>query len=192
MRPHREFPTNLAIASFGIFVLLLVPNNAQAQYPKRLVETLEIQGNRRLRDEDILPHIKTRPGEAYSDEQVQRDLQSIIELGVFDATQTKVTIEAGVRGGVVVIFEVDELPLILSVTFKGLRGVEEPEVIQALHENKINLVKDGVYNPAKIRVAMRVIREFLASRGWLDAAITVREEIGGTYASIEFLIGDEK
>jgi outer membrane protein insertion porin family len=192
MRPHKTFPTCLAITFIGIFSLLAIPSSAQAQSSKRLVKTLEIQGNRRLRDEDIISHIKTRLGEPFSEKRIQRDLQALLELGVFDKTQTRVSTEQGLRGGVVVIFEVAELPLILEVTFKGFIGIEDSEIIKVLREKQINLSKDEVYDPVKVRAALRVVQELLASRGWSNVTVTVREEVGGTYASIEFIVGDEQ
>ena len=32
---------------------------------KQIVETVDIQGNRRLRDDDLIYYIKTRPGDTY-------------------------------------------------------------------------------------------------------------------------------
>ena len=192
MRPHRPLFAYMTFIFVGALSLLAAPNVIRAQNSKRLVETLEIQGNRRLRDEDIIFHIKTRPGEPFSEEQVRRDLQALLELGVFDKTQTRVSTEQGLRGGVVVIFDVVEMPLILEVTFKGFRGIEESEIIEALCEKQIKLAKDKVYDPVKVRAALRVIQEMLASRGLSNVTVTVRDEIGGTYVSIEFSASDEQ
>src|SRR6267378_1572735 len=94
---------------------------APAQRSSRLVEGVAVIGYRRLSKEDILKHVKTKPGEVYSWKQVQRDLQSVLALGVFDKRETRVLQETGQRGGVVIIFEVVELPRILEISFKGLR-----------------------------------------------------------------------
>ena len=165
---------------------------AEAQHSKRLVEAVEVVGNRRLTAKQILSNVKTRPGETFSDKQSQRDLKKLFALGVFDNTRTLVLIDEGLRGGVVVIFEVVELPLILDVKFQGLRGIEESEIIEALREKDIHLVKDAVYDVVKVRAARRVIQQLLGSRGWPNAVITTREEIGGTYVSIEFAISYER
>src|SRR5438093_457576 len=66
----------------------------------KLVETLELLGNRRLIQEEILRYIKTRPGQEYNEKQAQEDLQSLLRLGQFNALRTKVSTEVGVRGGV--------------------------------------------------------------------------------------------
>ena len=69
---------------------------ASAQQPQqRLVEEVDIIGNRRLRKEDIIYYIQTRAGEPYNPAQVERDLQAILSLGFFDKVDTRVTIEDG-------------------------------------------------------------------------------------------------
>jgi outer membrane protein assembly factor BamA len=166
--------------------------SAEAPQSKRLVEAVEVVGNRRLTAKEILSKVETRPGEPFSDKRSQRDLQKLLALGVFNSMETRVLIDEGVRGGVVVIFEVVELPLLLEVKFQGLRGIQESEIIEALREENINLVKDAVYDVVKVRAARRVIQQLLVSRGWPNAAITTREEIGGTYVSIEFAISYEQ
>jgi TonB family protein len=77
----------------------------------RLVEAVELVGNRRLKASEISQHFETKPGEPYDAGQVQHDLASILAMGLFDRNGTRVTLEAGVRGGVVIVFEVQELPL---------------------------------------------------------------------------------
>lgn len=76
----------------------------------RLVESVVVIGNRRLTANQILSWIRTKPGEEFSFEQLNQDLLSILSKGYFDKIQTRVTAEDGVRGGVVVTFEVVELP----------------------------------------------------------------------------------
>src|SRR4051812_10880401 len=80
----------------------------QPQQPQRLVEQVDIVGNRRLRKEDLLYYIQTRAGDPYNPDQVQRDLQTLLSLTFFDKVGTRVTTEVAPRGGVLVIFEVKE------------------------------------------------------------------------------------
>jgi outer membrane protein assembly factor BamA len=191
MRPHVTSFLSLPIVLIAIGSLLPAMLSAEAQHSKRLVEAVEVVGNRRLTAKEILSHVETRPGEPFSNKRSQRDLQKLLALGVFNKMKTRVLIDEGFRGGVVVIFEVVELRLLLEVKFQGLRGIKESEIIEALREKNINLVKDAVYDVAKVRAARRVIQQLLGSRGWPDAVITTREEIGGTYVSIEFAISYE-
>lgn len=192
MRAHVTSFLSLPIMLIAIGSLLPAMRSAEAQHSKRLVEAVEVVGNRRLTAKEILSNVETQPGEPFSNKRSQQDLQKLLALGVFDNTETRVLIDEGIRGGVVVIFEVVELPLVLEVKFQGLRGVKESEMIEALREKNINLVKDAVYDVVKVRAARRVIQQVLGSRGWPKAVITTREEIGGTYVSIEFQISYEQ
>ena len=192
VRCRLTFILSPPILLIAIGCVLIPVQCAQAQQAKTLVEAVEVVGNRRLTAKEILSNVETRAGEPFSSEQSQRDLRKLLALGVFDATQTRVLIEPGVRGGFIVIFEVVELPLLLEVKFQGLRGITESEIIEALRERNIHLVKDAVYDVAKVRAARGVIQQLLTSRGWPDAIVTVREEVGSTYASIEFTIRYEQ
>src|SRR5204863_6148231 len=98
---------------------LSVPAPVRAQQPQqRLVEGVDIIGNRRLRKEDILYYIQTRPGDPYNPDSVNRDLQTILSLNFFDKVGTRVTKEDAPRGGVRIIFEVKELPIIRDIQFE--------------------------------------------------------------------------
>ena len=44
---------------------------------QQLVESVDIQGNRRLKDDDLLYYIKTRPGDVFNRAQLERDLQEL-------------------------------------------------------------------------------------------------------------------
>ncbi|HXG86628.1 MAG TPA: outer membrane protein assembly factor BamA [Pyrinomonadaceae bacterium] len=154
---------------------------------QQLVETVDIQGNRRLRDEDLLYYIKTRPGDVYNQAQLERDLKELLSLNFFEKTATRVLTEEGARGGVNVIFEVRELPIIRDLQFKGLDSVPESEVLKAFREGRVNISKEAVYNPVNAQKGVRVIREQLASKGYPNAKVTVRdEEVSATSVAVTF------
>jgi hypothetical protein len=83
---------------------------AQEPIAGRNIERVEITGLRSSLSEEIMSHLKTRPGESYSQEQITADLQSILALGFFDRKETRVRVEEGSQGGVNVVFELTELP----------------------------------------------------------------------------------
>jgi outer membrane protein insertion porin family len=181
------------VAIIGAIVILMASGSLQAQRARRLVEEVGVIGNRRLAKEDIFKHIKTRPGEPYSSKRVQRDLQAILSLGLFEKKGTRVLMETGRRGGVVVIFEVHERPLILDVRFEGLPdGIQADEIRQVLRDAHVNVVKGAVDDPDQVRQAMQVIRRYLASRGWPGATVTVQQEnVSAMSASLTFLIASQ-
>ncbi len=154
---------------------------------QQVVEGVDIQGNRRLRDEDLLYYIKTRPGDVYDPAGLERDLRELLSLNFFDKTATKVLTEEGVRGGVNVIFEVRELPIIRDLQFTGLKAVPESDVLKAFREQRAGISKESVYDPVKARGATRILRELLASKGFPNAKIDVKEEeVSATSIAVTF------
>ncbi|HEV2883640.1 MAG TPA: outer membrane protein assembly factor BamA [Pyrinomonadaceae bacterium] len=191
MHSYRGF---LLIIMSGIVLLastFLAPPAAEAQQTQRLVESVDIIGNRRLRKDDILYYVQTRPGDPYNEQQIQRDLQAVLALGFFDKTATRVLTEEGARGGVNVIFEVKELPIIRSLEFEGLKSVQESDVLKAFRERRVGVSKESVYDPVKARNAIRVLKELLAARGHPNATVEERrDEVSATSTALTFLINE--
>jgi len=164
-----------------IFVVLLISSvfalTVTAQNRGRLVEVLDIQGNRRLKDVDLLEHIKTRPGDLFDEKQVEEDLKSLLTLGLFNKRNTRLIIEEGARGGVNVIFEVNELPLIVEVDFGCLKFVTKEELIGELRAQNVKIESGEVYAPENFSKARQIILEYLAKRGLPEAKAEVYEEV---------------
>jgi outer membrane protein assembly factor BamA len=131
-----------------------------------LVEAVEIEGNRRLTDEELFARVRIRPGDTYDERRVQRDFQSLLDLGIFDTTATRFMIEDGVRGGKVVVFQVVELPLVGGLRLKGLpRGVTRADVLRAMRANGAELKRGAPFEPASLRRAVAAVETLLRARG---------------------------
>ena len=154
-----------------------------------MVEEVDITGNRRLRRDDILYYVQTRPGDPYNPAQVERDLQTILSLGFFDKVGTRVYTEDAPRGGVRVIFEVKELPIIRDIQFEGLHSVSESDVLKTFRERRVGVSKEAIYDPVKVRNAIRVMKEMLAAKGHPNAVIAEgREQVSSTSVAITFQV----
>ncbi|HEU4794017.1 MAG TPA: outer membrane protein assembly factor BamA, partial [Pyrinomonadaceae bacterium] len=174
----------------GIFSFA-TPRRVTAQTQQRLVENVDVIGNRRLRKDDILYYIQTRPGDVYNVDQVQRDYQTLLSLTFFDKTATRVLTENGPRGGVNIIFEVKELPIIRDMTFEGLSSVPESDVLKAFRERRVGVSKESTYDPVKVRFAMRVIKELLSASGHPNATVEEEtEEVSATSLAINFKVDE--
>jgi outer membrane protein insertion porin family len=157
--------------------------------PQQLVEEVNITGNRRNRKEDLLYYIQTRQGDAYSEAQVSRDFRTLMDLGFFNRTESRVTTETGPRGGVIVTFEVKELPIIRDLQFEGLSSVPESDVLKAFRERRVGIQKENISDPVKLNTAVRVLKELLASKGHPNATVEVRkDEISAVSEAITFVI----
>jgi outer membrane protein insertion porin family len=164
-------------------------SKTEAKTQQQLVENVDIQGNRRLRDDDLLYYIKTRQGDVYSPVQLERDLKELLSLNFFDKTKTRVLTEEGPRGGVNVIFEVKELPIIRDLQFQGAKALQESDILKAFREQRVGISKEAIFNPVNVQKANRVIRELLASKGFPNATVTnEREEVSATSIALTFKV----
>lgn len=151
----------------------VVPAQRQQPPPPQqrvLVEAVEIEGNRRLTDEELLTRVGLRLGDPYDERQVQRGFQSLLDLGVLDTTATRFMVEDGPRGGKVVIYHVVELPLIAELKLKGLpRGLAETDVLKVIRAKGVE--EGGVCNPAALRRAREAVKALLAARDLSDISV---------------------
>ena len=163
-----------------------IPAASETSNQQQIVEEVDIQGNRRLRDDDLLYYIKTRSGDVFSQAQVENDLKQLLSLNFFDKVKTRVLTEDGTRG-VRVIFEVAELPIIRDLQFQGLKAVPESDVLKAFREKRVGISKEAAYNPVNAQKGVRVIRELLASKGYPNATVKVNEEeVSATSTAVTF------
>jgi len=189
MHSYRASLLVILSAFVGFVSILGTPRPVIAQQTQRIVEDVDVTGNRRLRKDDILYWVQTRAGDVFNPEQVERDYQAVLQLGFFDKTATRVLTETGPRGGVIIIFEVKELPIIRDLTFEGLKSVAESDVLKAFRERRVGVSKESIYDPVKARNAMRVIKELLAARGHPNATVEERsEEVSATSRAITFVV----
>jgi len=179
------------VVGLAAFFAVPRPVTAQQTPAQRVVESVDVTGNRRLRKDDILYWVQTRPGDVYNPDQVERDYQAILQLGFFDKTATRVLIETGPRGGVALIFEVRELPIIRDLTFEGLKSVAESDVLKAFRERRVGVSKESTYDPVKSRNAIRVMKELLAAGGHPNATIEERkEDVSATSIAVTYVVSE--
>ncbi len=191
MHSYRGFLLMLVSGIVLLTSIVSAPRSTFAQQNQRLVESVDITGHRRLRKDDILYYVQTRPGDPYNEQQVQRDLQAILALGFFDKTRTRVSTADGARGGIDVVFEVAELPIIRDLQFEGLKSVPESDVLKAFRERRVGISKESIYDPVKARNAIRVLKELLAAHGHPNATIEQRrEEVSNTSTALTFVINE--
>ena len=191
MQILRGFGIVLAVLSFtvsGVFAMdEPASSGKKAVNTQQLVESVDIQGNRRLKDQDLLYYIKTRAGDTYNKQQIERDLRELLSFNWFDKTESQVLTETGIRGGVNVIFVVRELPIIRDLQFEGTKAIQESDILKAFRENRVGISKESIYDPVKTRVAKRILREMLASKGYPNAKIEVSaEEVSATSVAVVF------
>lgn len=163
---------------------------APASSADRLVEDLDIMGNRRFTKDEILAWIRIRPGDSYSTEQIKKDFDALLSTGYFDKLYTRVFTEEAARGGVRVVFEVRELPVIFEVKFVGLNESEQSSINQVLGERKVILRSGAPFDAVQGKMASRIIKDFLESKRLLDVNVDlhVQNFLAANKVSLTFIV----
>jgi outer membrane protein insertion porin family len=187
---------SLSASAFIIGLTIIIwsePVLAQQSFPANQVTTevfvddVEIQGNRRIPRESILYYVQTKPQERFDPALAQRDLQAILQMGMFDPLGTKLLTEDGERGGKIVIFRVKEYPIIRALEYRGLKSATESEILTRWKEKSVQVSRESTFDPAKANAARLVIRELLAEKGHPDAKVVVEvEDINATTVALIF------
>lgn len=180
---------HLRCAALAALIFASAQTAFAQQQPPQLVESVVVVGNRRLTREEIFRHIKTRPGEPYGPEQVQRDLQTLAGLGVFDPRSLRVSTALGPRGGVEVSFVVWELPLVESVRIEGLRAGDEWQLRDVLRRKGMEVRAGGVLDGDKLTKAVAEMERLLRGRGWHNVVVETRtEQVSATSVRLTFVV----
>jgi len=198
----RPSASALGVALVWGFILssfsLLAAPRALAQDPPAaapaqdvLVEEVEIRGNRRIPRETILYYVQTKPGDRYNRDLARRDLEAILGQGWFDPLKTRLYEETGPRGGMIVIFQVNEYPIIRDLQYRGLKSATESEVLTRFKERRAQVSKESQFDPSKVNAARNVLRELLAEKGHPDAKVEIEvEDISVTTIALIFNIDE--
>ncbi len=105
-----------------------LPAQPKPPLPTTVIE-VRVQGNKILADAAVLAHVKTRPGQPYSEQVVQADVQRLLESGRFFPAEAVTT---QTDKGIIVTFKVTERPLVAVVRFQGNKSLGDKKLRQVL------------------------------------------------------------
>src|SRR5215475_7350769 len=111
------FLASAIVIAIVLFISVSPALAQSSQTSEAFVEDVEIRGNRRIPRESVLYYVQSKPQDRFDLSLAQRDLQAIIQMGLFDPLATKLFVEDGPRGGKVIIFQVKEYPIIRALFF---------------------------------------------------------------------------
>ncbi len=145
------------------------------EYPT--INIVNIEGNRRLKDEDLMAVVQSRPRHVYSPAQAEADAAAITEAyrqqGRLAATVTPKIIRRS-ENRVDLVFEVAEGKVveIERISFVGNRAYSDRRLRRVLATKQAGLlrafIKSDTYIPDRIEFDKQVLRDFYLSRGYVD------------------------
>lgn len=162
--------------------------HAQPQESLQRIEEIRIIGNRRVPESTIRYYIRSSPNGIYSKRQVYRDYWNLLDTNFFSEIEVR-TLQG--ESGTIVIFEVEERPLIRAIEFRGLSPLTEQEMREWFQDTRVGLSIDAPLNKLKLPRARQALVQLLELSGQPKVQVEVEvEEI--TASSIRLIFHVEE
>lgn len=147
-----------------------------------IVTRVEIRGNRRVSEADILATVRTSAGQTYNAARVRRDVLALYDLDFFeDIVVERFEEEEGYR----IVFTVVERPLVHEVRFEGNDAVDDEDI-----EEVVDIRENTILRIPQVERVVERITELYAEEGYFLAE--VRYEIVPRDAGAEDEEDDEE
>ncbi len=141
------------------------------------INRIAIEGNRRIRDKNLMPLLQSAPRRVFSPSVAEQDVATL--LGAYQAQgRLQVSIEPRViprsNNRVDLVFEVTESKNteIERLSFVGNRAFSDTRLRRVVETKQAGLlraiVKADTYTPDRIEFDKQVLRDFYNSRGYVD------------------------
>jgi outer membrane protein insertion porin family len=157
----------------------VVGGNANSNAPGQtsaVIDRVEFQGNRLIRNETLQARISTRPGDPYSEEGLRRDFQALWNTQYFEDVRLEVQDSPTSPNAKIVIFHVVERPTIRKIEYRGNKSITESDILDAFKNAKVGLAIESRFDPTKIKKAEVVLQEMEAAHGHQFATVKATYE----------------
>ncbi len=143
-------------------------STAAGQGPN-VIYAIECHGNHRIPCQTIQARMSSKPGSIYDPVQINRDFNSVWNLGAFD--NVIFSIQHTPRG-IILDVTVTEKPLVRDIKYEGLKSITESDILDRYEARGVHLERDSPYDPTTVKHAVVAIRELLAEHGRQFATVT--------------------
>jgi outer membrane protein insertion porin family len=131
--------------------------------PSLKVVRVQFRGNRKVEDDAIRVNLHTLPGQLLSKDILQDDVRAIWKMGYFEDIQVE---SSDGPEGMVLTFVLKEKPAIRKIYISGHEEVGLTKINEVL-----DIKKEQVLDPAKIKKNVEKIRELYLQRGFYMADV---------------------
>ncbi|MGH9413681.1 MAG: outer membrane protein assembly factor BamA [Terriglobales bacterium] len=141
---------------------------APSQSPN-LIAAIECHGNHRIPCQTIQARMSSKPGSIYDPAQINRDFNSVWNLGAFDNVTFSIR---RTPQGIILEVTVTEKPLVRDIKYEGLKSITESDILDRYQARGVHLERDAPYDPTTVKHAVVAIKELLAEHGRQFASVT--------------------
>ena len=140
----------------------LLAGSVQAQSRVQRIEEVRITGNRRIPETTITYYVQAKANDPYDEQQILRDYRSLLGTDFF--SDAKVEVADG-ETGIIVIFTVQERPLVRAIEYEGMKSFKESDVLEQFRDQRVGLTVDSPFNESRLPKARKAITTLLEGNG---------------------------
>lgn len=133
-------------------------NEAVAQQQSVRIESIEVQGNRRVESAAIRRQMKIEGGSLLDPQEIGDDIRKIYELGFFE--DIVVSLKDTARGPVLVV-RVQEKPVIRNIVIDGNKKIKDADI-----EEKYKFKTLQILNESDVRSTVSAIKDLYQEKGF--------------------------
>lgn len=171
-----------------LVALMLAPAaRAREEFPRGLITEVRVQGNVTISTEKVRAKLLSRAGTPLDERTVNTDLETLLETKWFSDVRPY-TSAAPNGQGYLLIFAVQERPVLTRVEFRGRNKVSLKDI-----EEATALKVGNRADPSRTRLAVGQIQRLYAEKGYDDAEVKLLEggEPGETKVVMSIFEGEK-
>ena len=146
-----------SILFLGVIICFVTFTQAFAAEP--VVSAVNVEGNEKVVSEHVLAVVNTKIGEFLEQEQIKTDVEAIYNLGFFSFVDVKF---APLAGGVEVVFQVKENPVVEEIRFEGNTVYSDEELMELVFTTP-----GSIFNRVFFRHDLKRIKEKYDKDGYV-------------------------
>lgn len=177
-----------ALFALGLLAAVWLAAAAPAAFPGgrgKVVESVEVVGNRRLSASAVLGRMKTRAGASFSQADLTEDLKRLYEWGPL--ARAEIDAREVSPGRIKVSVRVREKPVVDKVIFRGNRRIKDRRL-----GREVRIVAGEMVSEPRLREEVNRIIELYKKDGYLQTRVDyeIREDPDTGLAEVVFLIDE--
>lgn len=146
-----------------LFLILFVLIFAGGAWAQESVFRIDIEGNEIVSDATIVSKIKIRASQAYNENVINEDVKNLYSTGFFETVDAQ---RKDTKEGIVIIFKVEEKPLLKRIIIEGARYIRKKRISQLID------IKEGAFaDEYKLKETAKKIKDLYIKKGFSQAEV---------------------
>ncbi|MFW5855744.1 MAG: BamA/OMP85 family outer membrane protein [Bacillota bacterium] len=161
--------TFIIITAALFLVITLSGGLTLAQEEDQEIARITVEGNEHISENEILDVVETEVGDGFDEEGLRSDMQAIMDLGYFQDIQVNFKQH---DGGLEVIFEVVENPMIEEINIEGNEVYDREEIVNILDVQEGDMLNVQSLNDGLKELQQKYKDDGYAMAGFRDVNIS--------------------